>query len=361
MIGKTATSLLEQQLLLADGNSDAVGGFDAASTVDVVISARQVVGYTTAEGDRQTHIPGNETLTVTVQHSDDDDTYEDVDAHEFDNDGLATITISSPKAYIRIAWALSGDNPQPVLTATAIATGKTQNQIGAPGGGSQPTDDVISILESETAGATPPSFPIVAVNVGGQTMEIAGDHTAVEGFTFSVIRVTGSTGNDGTYAYASITYNGGTDRTTVTFDDPFSDATVDGNIEALVVYSTDIVVPANSAIEWILLRSTAQWDEKAYAKIGDSDDEAAFVTLQQIWNLSGQTEFHWQWPWVTLTAQDEPTIFAAVSAGSRRSLALYPAGTTVKVRVGAIKGGAAGISAIVVHHHVTEPATATIT
>lgn len=138
MIGKTATSLLEQILVTDDGSSDPADGFDAASSVDVILIARQVAGYTTVEGDRQTQIPGNETVTVTVQHSDDGDSWDDVDAHEFDNDDLATITISSPKAFVRVSWALSGDNPQPILTATAIATGKTQDQIGtSPDGGSQ--------------------------------------------------------------------------------------------------------------------------------------------------------------------------------------------------------------------------------
>lgn len=139
-VGSLGVTFLDRVAVAADGNSPSAGGCDRVKSLAVTITAIRVVGYTTVAGDRQTQIAGNETVTVTVQHSDDDAIWVDADAHEFDNDDEVTITLTSPKAYVRVSWALAGDNPQPILTATAVAAGKSQDQIGAPGGGSQPPD-----------------------------------------------------------------------------------------------------------------------------------------------------------------------------------------------------------------------------
>lgn len=137
-VGSLGVSFLERVAVTADGSSPSAGGCDRVKSLAVTITAIRVVGYTTVAGDRQTQIAGNETVTVTVQHSDDDAIWVDADAHEFDNDDEVTITLTSPKAYVRVSWALAGDNPQPILTATAVAAGKSQDQIGSAPGGSQP-------------------------------------------------------------------------------------------------------------------------------------------------------------------------------------------------------------------------------
>lgn len=75
------------------------------------------------------------------------------------------------------------------------------------------------------------SYAITAVNTGTKTFSIAGDYT----FQFAdddTLKITGSTGNNGTYTInGAPTYNSGTGYTEIIVDETVADATVDGNIE----------------------------------------------------------------------------------------------------------------------------------
>lgn len=71
---------------------------------------------------------------------------------------------------------------------------------------------------------------IVAVATGaGGTVSIAGDHTA-EFAAGTDFNITGSTGNDGGYTVASVTYTGGNTVITVEKDQTISNATADGKV-----------------------------------------------------------------------------------------------------------------------------------
>lgn len=119
-----AVALLEEKAVYADGSSSAAGGFDVLKAVAVTVTARRVVSFTTDPEDRTSQVVGNETVTVTLQHSDDGESFDDADSNEFDADGQVVLELASPKAFIRVSWALDGDNPQPILTAIATAVPK---------------------------------------------------------------------------------------------------------------------------------------------------------------------------------------------------------------------------------------------
>lgn len=76
------------------------------------------------------------TLTLTVQHSDDGESW--VTAHEFDfvQDGRLAFLVASPKAHWRASWTVGGHSEWRVQQV--VATPTTIDASGGGGGGSQP-------------------------------------------------------------------------------------------------------------------------------------------------------------------------------------------------------------------------------
>lgn len=255
----------------------------------------------------------------------------------------------------------SADTLQPGLIQKLDGTVWLVNPDGSEaqlsgGGSSSSTDEVIQIVEAESEDTA--TFPILVVDLDAHTFTVAGDQTAVLAVAngSSPFRVTGSSGNDGEYLSDSATYDSGSNRTTISCgDSPPSSDVADGAINAPIVYSVDFVLPPNGAVEWVFFRTDEDWDAAFVgAQVGDSDDDLAFTQTPYLIQAVGI----WQWPATTLSgpnASPDPVVMI----GNHSSYAIYADGTTIKVRVRASMGGNSGRSVLVVHHHFTEPETAT--
>lgn len=88
-------------------------------------------------------------------------------------------------------------------------------------------------------------YAITVVDQGTDTFTIAGDHTA-EFPTGSIIRVTGSTGNDGEYVVDTSVLDTG--NTEITVEEEIPNATADGDIQRVFVLTT----PDDHNIEWVI-------------------------------------------------------------------------------------------------------------
>lgn len=100
------------------------------------------------------------------------------------------------------------------------------------GGSDDPIESSLTI-EGNGALSREAAHAIVAVDTTGDVVEIADDHTSIlsAGDSFEI---SGSTGNDGTYTVASVTFNGTSGNTEITTNESISDATADG----LVIITT---------------------------------------------------------------------------------------------------------------------------
>lgn len=283
---------------------------------------------------------GDPSLMISLDQSTDGESFASAHDFNFVAPGVLAFTLTSPDDQLRISWDVGGGsewNIRQVLVAPVSI-----NEGG--GGGSSITDDVFEFQEADGAVT---SYPIVAVDLDAQTIEIAGDHS--EEFEYTLLRITGSTGNDGDYIADTATYDSGSGRTTLTIDEgvPITDATVDGDAQPPVIYSAEVELGDNTAVEWIFIRTTAEWAaSEAYLLIGDSDDDGFFVTP----SADVHAVASWQWPEATL--QDSAQ---SVNGNGLQGYVLYPNGTTVKVKLGALNSGdTTGRTTIIVHHHLTE-------
>jgi len=257
------------------------------------------------------------------------------------------------------------DEMEPGLIQKADATVWLVNPDGSETQIGGATDEVVQINVTDFQ---PALLPIVAVDLDAQTLEVVGDQTAVAvplalvpngaGFVIS-----GSTGNDGNYANSSATYDPATNRTTLVIDTDvasLSDPTADGNVQLGIVFIAEITVPANGAVEWVLIDTTVEWaDTGFYLVVGDTEDPEGFVGGVQFepnGGLSAQSVGRWQWPVNTLdSARSNPV----VAYGNYPGYRLYPDGGTVKIVATQQPGGSSGATTVVVHHHFTEPVMAT--
>lgn len=248
----------------------------------------------------------------------------------------------------------AGGTPGQVLTV------QTDGSVSpAPGGGSLPTDEVF-VFEGGATQDGPE--PITALNVstpGANTITFAGDYADV--FNNALVKsnvgitISGSSDNDSTYTIVSAAFAAG--HTTVTVSDDLTSGTVDGEVSIPVAFEASVELPANSAVEWVLLVTEAAWPETFYTSGGDADDDQAFAI-----GSDRKAEGVWQWP-LNTTHQasayngNSPSDFNTLG-GNELGYKLYPAGTTVTFRA-AQDVASVGTTRIVVHHHFTEPVAAT--
>lgn len=86
------------------------------------------------------------------------------------------------------------------------------------------------------------TFAVVDVNQGSQLFAFAGDYEN-QFIVDAEFIIQNSTGNNGTYTVASVTYNSGLDQSEVTVNESIPDATIDGEI----VFASVAVVPEDVA------------------------------------------------------------------------------------------------------------------
>lgn len=119
---------------------------------------------------------------------------------------------------------------------------------------------------------------LTGVSTGAKTFTVSRDVTSslVDG---QIIRVDGSTGNDGNYTLdGTPSFAGGS--TTITVAEAIPDATVDGSVIHLPQYDEyrlmyDIIGASN---QWVLIRFNGDADSNYYRDVNDTNQTSAQVT-----------------------------------------------------------------------------------
>lgn len=114
----------------------------------------------------------------------------------------------------------------------------------------------VAILDTDFT--VPWGQKIVAVDTTNEVFEVVGDHTANVAVS-NTLFVRESTGNDGTFTVASVTFNGGSGNTEITVNEDVTDATADGYIGKQGTISVEDLPGQNdiavfTASDWIRLR-----------------------------------------------------------------------------------------------------------
>lgn len=217
---------------------------------------------------------------------------------------------------------LSGD----VTHLEIAASGSTQEEVAGkvvvtlPGGGSQGLVPVLVPLAFDTAGLTMQRFNITAVDQGAQKLTIAGNHTAL--FPVSaLLNVFGSTGNDGEYTIATVTFTGG--NTVIVTVGALPDDTVDGQIgnggtAGIVVYTPN---PGDRLIQGSgQLSVTTAWDSgespSLYLTGQGSGLSNNYIDTQSLSNVDaalpyGATPYDRSWPGAGVLLDGTPLVLAA--------------------------------------------------
>jgi hypothetical protein len=112
--GSVEAHLAVYQAVYADGNSAGESGYEAAASVTANVSVSRLSGTAAVDA-----------VDVTVEQSDDGNTWVAAAAAlTFEADGVQSVTVDNPSAFVRIAWDVSGTNPQPQLQVELIAVGR---------------------------------------------------------------------------------------------------------------------------------------------------------------------------------------------------------------------------------------------
>lgn len=250
--------------------------------------------------------------------------------------------------------------------AGMVAASAVRRALAGGGGASGATDEPFEFTEAVGTG---PAFPIIAVNQGAGSFTVAGDQRAFFLPNGAGWVVSGSTGNDSGYdpPTEAPTYDAETDRTTIiSSDGPLSSPVADGSVQAYPTYIAEYDMPANGAIEWVLVESDTPWsttDNTPYVWAGTEDEPGAFINGMTANGLIESPTTIAQWPLLTLTSDpDAKTVTAASNAPpTRDGYTRFPAATKIRVvfQDGRIGGSdtPTGHSVVTVHHHFDSAAT----
>lgn len=259
------------------------------------------------------------------------------------------------------------DPPDPGLYQNDDGTISIVNPDGSVSqiGGS--TDEIVTFAHVDGA-PEPVPMAIVAVDVDAQTLAVAGDQTRDGNLLAAVpngaaMTIAGSTGNDGPYIPSSTSYDPVTDRTTYVLDTAaegsLSSPIADGTLQLPIIWTADVPIPPNGAVEWVLIQTTEAWTFPFYGVIGDEDDPEGFCAGAGS-NTSGGLDVggvgRWQWPLNTVNAASASPV---VIIGKFPGIKFYPDGARIRIVWPEPLGGSAGRTIVVVHHHYTDPVTPT--
>lgn len=128
-------TLFGSRTITAEGTSLAYTGLAAAGKITVTINVGKLAGAAGAG------------LTVTVQQSEDGESWEDVDEHAFSGHEIHHAEIEGPSDYLRVSWTLDEGLTSARLSAVTV----TPSTVNAPeSGGSQPIEvETVQISAAE--------------------------------------------------------------------------------------------------------------------------------------------------------------------------------------------------------------------
>lgn len=148
---------------------------------------------------------------------------------------------------------------------------------GGGGGGSQPGAWTFKDFLFEEPDA-PTLLPIVAVDLGEQTVTVDGDHTAhfptgpSDGVGGAPFAITGSTGNDSTYvALGSALVGGQTVVSVNTSYNSLSDATADGSLGQQLAATFPIAAGSTILDVWLYDPTGNAWIDNPNLSVWDSE------------------------------------------------------------------------------------------
>jgi hypothetical protein len=172
------------------------------------------------------------------------------------------------------------------------------------------------------------SLAIVAVNTGTEVFEVVGDITT-ELLATDTFTVTGSTGNNGTYTVASITFN--SPNTEITVVEDITDATVDGNVNYA---SGDWNGQVDNIVEWDGAAWVITVPTEGYA-LRVLDEDVVIIYDGTGWGPFGSAVDHNSL--LNLTVGDPHTQYLPVS-GARPMAGNLNMGTNDVTNVGLVDG-----------------------